>query len=189
VLGQWGYDVGGGESGYITSHPLNPDVFYAGRYVTNYAECDLIHFEPDGSVTVGEIKTSSRPSVYKAASQLKRSCEILSSLFKKVNPVSIVVDTTSLDETLLVSSTCDSGSLTFRGVVYSLQSIITFAKKAHIEIDMSLFMKAYTFSQELLKNRLERQTVKSQTSLEPLNVIVDNSFAFLLQKALCNKAV
>jgi photosystem II stability/assembly factor-like uncharacterized protein len=30
VLGQWGYDVGGGESGYITSHPLNPDIFYAG---------------------------------------------------------------------------------------------------------------------------------------------------------------
>ncbi len=30
VLGNWGYEVGGGESGYITSHPLNPDVFYAG---------------------------------------------------------------------------------------------------------------------------------------------------------------
>jgi photosystem II stability/assembly factor-like uncharacterized protein len=30
VLGYWGYDVGGGESGYITSHPLNPDVYYAG---------------------------------------------------------------------------------------------------------------------------------------------------------------
>lgn len=30
VLGQWGYEVGGGESGYITSHPLNPDIFYAG---------------------------------------------------------------------------------------------------------------------------------------------------------------
>lgn len=29
-LGPWGYDVGGGESGYITSHPLNPDVYYAG---------------------------------------------------------------------------------------------------------------------------------------------------------------
>lgn len=30
VLGEWGYDVGGGESGYITSHPNNPDIFYAG---------------------------------------------------------------------------------------------------------------------------------------------------------------
>ncbi len=30
VLGEWGYEVGGGESGYITSHPLNPDIFYAG---------------------------------------------------------------------------------------------------------------------------------------------------------------
>ena len=30
VLGNWGYDVGGGESGYITSHPQNPDIFYAG---------------------------------------------------------------------------------------------------------------------------------------------------------------
>ncbi|MFN8341546.1 MAG: glycosyl hydrolase [Cyclobacteriaceae bacterium] len=30
VLGQWGYDVGGGESGYIVSHPTNPDVYYAG---------------------------------------------------------------------------------------------------------------------------------------------------------------
>jgi photosystem II stability/assembly factor-like uncharacterized protein len=30
VLGEWGYDVGGGESGYIVSHPLNPDVYYAG---------------------------------------------------------------------------------------------------------------------------------------------------------------
>ncbi len=30
VLGDWGYDVGGGESGYITSHPNNPDIFYAG---------------------------------------------------------------------------------------------------------------------------------------------------------------
>ncbi len=30
VLGQWGYDVGGGESGYITSHPNHPDIYYAG---------------------------------------------------------------------------------------------------------------------------------------------------------------
>lgn len=30
VLGEWGYDVGGGESGYIVSHPQNPDVYYAG---------------------------------------------------------------------------------------------------------------------------------------------------------------
>lgn len=30
VLGEWGYDVGGGESGYITSHPDNPDIYYAG---------------------------------------------------------------------------------------------------------------------------------------------------------------
>lgn len=29
-LGEWGYDVGGGESGYITSHPENPNIFYAG---------------------------------------------------------------------------------------------------------------------------------------------------------------
>ncbi len=29
-LGEWGYDVGGGESGYITSHPENPNVYYAG---------------------------------------------------------------------------------------------------------------------------------------------------------------
>lgn len=29
-LGEWGYDVGGGESGYITSHPDNPNVYYAG---------------------------------------------------------------------------------------------------------------------------------------------------------------
>ncbi|MBK8515029.1 MAG: glycosyl hydrolase [Saprospiraceae bacterium] len=29
-LGEWGYDVGGGESGYITSDPDNPDIFYAG---------------------------------------------------------------------------------------------------------------------------------------------------------------
>ncbi|MDH3650612.1 MAG: glycosyl hydrolase, partial [Saprospiraceae bacterium] len=26
----WGYAVGGGESGYITQHPVNPDIFYAG---------------------------------------------------------------------------------------------------------------------------------------------------------------
>jgi photosystem II stability/assembly factor-like uncharacterized protein len=30
VLGNWGYEVGGGESGYITSHPNHPDIFYAG---------------------------------------------------------------------------------------------------------------------------------------------------------------
>ena len=30
VLGQWGYDVGGGESGYITSHPNHPEIYYAG---------------------------------------------------------------------------------------------------------------------------------------------------------------
>ncbi len=30
VLGAWGYDVGGGESGYITSHPDNPNIYYAG---------------------------------------------------------------------------------------------------------------------------------------------------------------
>lgn len=29
-LGEWGYDVGGGESGYIASHPDNPNIFYAG---------------------------------------------------------------------------------------------------------------------------------------------------------------
>lgn len=26
----WWYDVGGGESGWITQHPVNPDIFYAG---------------------------------------------------------------------------------------------------------------------------------------------------------------
>jgi photosystem II stability/assembly factor-like uncharacterized protein/flagellar hook assembly protein FlgD len=30
VLGEWGYEVGGGESGYVVSHPLNPDIWYAG---------------------------------------------------------------------------------------------------------------------------------------------------------------
>jgi photosystem II stability/assembly factor-like uncharacterized protein len=30
VLGEWGYDVGGGESGYIASHPNHPEVYYAG---------------------------------------------------------------------------------------------------------------------------------------------------------------
>lgn len=30
VFGDWGYEVGGGESGYIVSHPNNPDVYYAG---------------------------------------------------------------------------------------------------------------------------------------------------------------
>jgi len=30
VLGNWGYEVGGGESGYITAHPDHPDVYYAG---------------------------------------------------------------------------------------------------------------------------------------------------------------
>jgi len=29
-LGEWGYDVGGGESGYITSHPNHPEIYYAG---------------------------------------------------------------------------------------------------------------------------------------------------------------
>jgi len=29
-LGDWGYDVGGGESGYITSHPNHPEIYYAG---------------------------------------------------------------------------------------------------------------------------------------------------------------
>jgi photosystem II stability/assembly factor-like uncharacterized protein len=30
VFGDWGYEVGGGESGYIVSHPNNPDIYYAG---------------------------------------------------------------------------------------------------------------------------------------------------------------
>ncbi len=30
VLNDWAYEVGGGESGYIVSHPNNPDVYYAG---------------------------------------------------------------------------------------------------------------------------------------------------------------
>ncbi len=29
-LGEWGYDVGGGESGYIASHPNHPEIYYAG---------------------------------------------------------------------------------------------------------------------------------------------------------------
>jgi len=32
TLGQWGFSVGGGESGYIANDPLNPDVYYAGSY-------------------------------------------------------------------------------------------------------------------------------------------------------------
>ncbi len=31
-LGQYGYAVGGGESGYIASNPDDPDIFYAGSY-------------------------------------------------------------------------------------------------------------------------------------------------------------
>ena len=48
-LGEWGYDVGGGESGYITSHPDNPNIYYAGSQgalltrtdVTNGQERDI----------------------------------------------------------------------------------------------------------------------------------------------------
>ena len=29
-FGEWLYDVGGGESGYIAPHPVNPNIFYAG---------------------------------------------------------------------------------------------------------------------------------------------------------------
>ncbi|HEY3743841.1 MAG TPA: glycosyl hydrolase [Bryobacteraceae bacterium] len=29
-LGSWMYDAGGGESGYVTPHPVNPNLFYAG---------------------------------------------------------------------------------------------------------------------------------------------------------------
>ncbi len=32
TLGQWGFSVGGGESGYIANDPLNPDIYYAGSY-------------------------------------------------------------------------------------------------------------------------------------------------------------
>ena len=31
-LGEWGFSVGGGESGYIANDPLNPDIYYAGSY-------------------------------------------------------------------------------------------------------------------------------------------------------------
>lgn len=30
VFGDWLYEVGGGESGYIATHPTNPDIFFAG---------------------------------------------------------------------------------------------------------------------------------------------------------------
>ena len=40
--GDWLYTVGGGESGYVTPHPTDPDVFYAGSQgalLTRYNRC------------------------------------------------------------------------------------------------------------------------------------------------------
>lgn len=170
------------------------DVLYQGFYHRHYKECDIIRFESDGSLTIGEIKSSNKPSACKAASQLQHSCEILSTIYPLVNPIAITVNMSSVKPTSRVNNPeitehqSESGFF-FNGTSLSLGDITEFARNNNaLNVDFDILVEANIEALACVQKRTEKQQMSqfsySQQEIPSKKVSV---FGMVLQKALSQR--
>jgi len=175
--------------GSQTNRIIQYDVFYKGTYQRHYKECDIIRIESDGSLTIGEIKSSHSPSAWKALSQLQHSCEILSTITPNLNPVAIIVNmasinTSSLYHTEITEHQAESGFF-FNGISLSLGDITEYARTHALTVDFDLLVKANLEAIACVEKKAEKQQSKIHHSLQqefPCTTI--SVFGMVLQNAL-----
>jgi len=179
--------------GSSISRIIQYDVLYQGFYQRHYKECDIIRFDSDGSLTIGEIKSSNRPSACKAASQLQHSCEILSTIYPAVNPIAITVNmasvkaTSSLNNPELAEHQSESGFF-FNGTSLSLGDITEFARKNALNVDFDILVQANIEAMACVQKRTEKQQMSQLTYSQqepPSNTV--SVFGMILQNALSQR--
>lgn len=152
---------------------------------------NIIREETDGSITIGEVKSSHTPSPGKAASQLQHSAEILSTVFPDVNTVAITVNMASPNPTRNLDhfDTTEHQSMTgfkFSGLSLSLGDIVDFARNNDLSVDFDLFKKANKEAMECVQKRKEKQQLRFLQSSQPdsTTTVTVSPFGMLLQNAL-----
>lgn len=177
--------------GSLPNRIIQYDVLYNGVYHRHYKECDIIREETDGSITIGEVKSSHTPSPGKAASQLQHSAEILSTVFPDVNTVAITVNMASPNPTRNLDhfDTTEHQSMTgfkFSGLSLSLGDIVDFARNNDLSVDFDLFKKANKEAMECVQKRKEKQQLRFLQSSQPdsTTTVTVSPFGMLLQNAL-----
>lgn len=171
------------------------DVLFQGFYHTHYKECDIICFESDGSLTIGEIKSSNKPSACKAAPQLQHSCDILSTIYPLVNPIAITVSmglvntTDNLNQQKITDHQSESGFI-YSGIALSLGDIIEFARNNALNIDFDILVKANIEALACVQKRAEKKLMSQVSNLQQLLPSEKVSvFGMVLQNALSQRNV
>lgn len=179
--------------GSSISRIIQYDVLFQGFYHRHYKECDIIRFESDGSLTIGEIKSSNKPSTCKAASQLQHSCEILSTIYPSINPIAFTVNmasvkpTSSLNHPEIMEHRSESGFF-FNGTSLSLGDITEFARNNALNVDFDILIKANIEALACIQKRTEKQQMSQFTYLQqelPSNTAL--VFGMVLQNALSQR--
>lgn len=169
------------------------DVLYNGTYQRHYKECDIIKIEDDGSITIGEIKASYKPSACKAASQLEHSAEILSSIFYDVNAIAITVNMASLIISANLNQPVETDHLTMSGFSYKCISLTLGDimgidnHKAIKEDDSEVLISAYKEALECVRNRMENKHLILNENIKSEETTAPSVFGLLLQDALNRK--
>jgi hypothetical protein len=167
------------------------DVIYQGVYQTHYKECDILRLEDDGSITIGEIKASNKPSAFKALSQLQLSYEILSAIYQDINPVAITVDMASSQNSKNIFESHNEKVISnlgfqFTCISLSLGNVIDYVHKNNIDKDLSLFNQAHIEALNCVRHRTEKSKIKQMQKAQQILIQKESMsvFGLLLQNAL-----
>lgn len=167
---------------------LQYDVLYKGKYHRHYRECDIIRFENDGSVTIGEIKSSNKPSRNAPVGQLNVNATILSVIYN-VNKIGLTVDMTetkALNEYIeLIKVKQNKPDTSYSCISLSLGDAIHFAEISGYIFDLELIADANQEAIACAKCKSEKRN-SVQNSI-PVNSNPKTSFGMILQSALNEK--
>ena len=162
--------------GSSSNRIIQYDVLYQGSYQRHYRECDIIQVEDDGSVTIAEIKSSYKSKANKALPQLQKSCEILSTIYTKVNPVAITIDLSSMRSIQDNFQSKSSNNISDFGFPYTrisftLGGVLKYGITTNLNIDVDILNLAYQEALLCVQHRAEKFKIKflqrSQESINP----------------------
>lgn len=173
---------------------LSYEVYANGKYHQHYRELDCVKAEPDGSITLCEIKASSNNSSNKAIAQLQISAEILRLNYKRIKLVTINVDMGGIagtsDFAAHSNDACNNYKLSADGIGYyaiilAPNDIKSLADEC-CSFRLDLFAQACEEAIQCVSNRraknMERLQRKSELhkDMKPQ----PTTFGFLLQSVL-----
>ncbi|MDD2798782.1 MAG: hypothetical protein PHV20_09345 [Bacteroidales bacterium] len=147
----------------IPNRILSYKVHYQCNYILQFRELDMVRIENDGSVTVAEIKVTSNVSqaLKKAIEQLSRSVEILTTVFKKVNPKIIIIDLSddavkSAKQLKYKFKNCLECIIEY----YSYPELLHLMDSLKYQFDRTLLEKAHSEARKLASIRVAKEQVK-----------------------------